>query len=61
MMMMKKEHKDAELDKKIEALRKKNDALMKRYQVETFKICQKKTQFSWLTFVNKTFKVTKPH
>ncbi|XP_073784125.1 coiled-coil domain-containing protein 9B isoform X9 [Danio rerio] len=32
MMMMKKEHKDAELDKKIEALRKKNEALMKRYQ-----------------------------
>ncbi|XP_059377131.1 coiled-coil domain-containing protein 9B-like [Carassius carassius] len=29
---MKKEHKDAELDKKIEALRKKNEALMKRYQ-----------------------------
>lgn len=41
MMMMKKEHKDAELDKKIEALRKKNEALMKRYQVKTFKICQK--------------------
>ncbi|XP_059375487.1 coiled-coil domain-containing protein 9B-like [Carassius carassius] len=32
MMMMMKEHKDAELDKKIEALRKKNEALMKRYQ-----------------------------
>ncbi|XP_026107014.1 coiled-coil domain-containing protein 9B-like isoform X1 [Carassius auratus] len=32
MMMKKKEHKDAELDKKIEALRKKNEALMKRYQ-----------------------------
>ncbi|XP_067310999.1 coiled-coil domain-containing protein 9B [Pseudorasbora parva] len=32
MMMMQKEHKDAELDKKIEALRKKNEALMKRYQ-----------------------------
>lgn len=32
MMMMKKEHKDAELDKKIEALRKKNEVLMKRYQ-----------------------------
>ncbi|XP_026142191.1 coiled-coil domain-containing protein 9B-like isoform X3 [Carassius auratus] len=32
MMMMKKEQKDAELDKKIEALRKKNEALMKRYQ-----------------------------
>ncbi|XP_016329649.1 uncharacterized protein C15orf52 homolog isoform X1 [Sinocyclocheilus anshuiensis] len=32
MMMMKKEHKDAELDKKIKALRKKNEALMKRYQ-----------------------------
>ncbi|XP_039518957.1 coiled-coil domain-containing protein 9B isoform X1 [Pimephales promelas] len=32
MMMMKKEHKDAELDKKIEALRKKNEALRKRYQ-----------------------------
>ncbi|CAM4642459.1 unnamed protein product [Leuciscus chuanchicus] len=31
-MMMKKELKDAELDKKIEALRKKNEALMKRYQ-----------------------------
>lgn len=35
MMMMKKEHKDAELDKKIEALRKKNEALMKRYQVRS--------------------------
>ncbi|XP_051501851.1 coiled-coil domain-containing protein 9B isoform X2 [Myxocyprinus asiaticus] len=32
MMVMKKEQKDAELDKKIEALRKKNEALMKRYQ-----------------------------
>lgn len=28
-----KEEKDAELDKRIEALRKKNEALMKRYQV----------------------------
>lgn len=33
MMMMMKMQKDAELDKKIEALRKKNEALMKRYQV----------------------------
>ncbi|TRY92501.1 hypothetical protein DNTS_028201 [Danionella cerebrum] len=32
MTVMKKEHKDAELDKRIEALRKKNEALMKRYQ-----------------------------
>lgn len=32
-MMMMKMQKDAELDKKIEALRKKNEALMKRYQV----------------------------
>ncbi|XP_036449315.1 coiled-coil domain-containing protein 9B isoform X4 [Colossoma macropomum] len=32
MMLLKKEQKDAELDKKIEALRKKNEALMKRYQ-----------------------------
>ncbi|XP_052009443.1 coiled-coil domain-containing protein 9B-like [Xyrauchen texanus] len=32
MMMVMKEQKDAELDKKIEALRKKNEALMKRYQ-----------------------------
>ncbi len=40
-MMMKKEHKDAELNKKIEALRKKNEALMKRYQVETLQIWQK--------------------
>lgn len=54
MMMMKKEHKDAELNKKIEALRKKNEALMKRYQVETFQICQKKT----LRLINKTFKFT---
>jgi hypothetical protein len=30
--MLKKE-KDVELDKKIEALRRKNEALMKRYQV----------------------------
>lgn len=28
-----KEEKDAELDKRIEALRKKNEALIKRYQV----------------------------
>ena len=28
-----KEEKDAELDKRIEALRKKNEALVKRYQV----------------------------
>lgn len=33
MMLVKKEQKDAELDRKIEALRKKNEALMKRYQV----------------------------
>ncbi|KAK3537947.1 hypothetical protein QTP70_024529 [Hemibagrus guttatus] len=32
MMLVKKEQKDAELDRKIEALRKKNEALMKRYQ-----------------------------
>ncbi|XP_056624125.1 coiled-coil domain-containing protein 9B isoform X2 [Triplophysa dalaica] len=32
MMMMMKMQKDAELDKKIKALRKKNEALMKRYQ-----------------------------
>lgn len=32
-MLRKKEQKDAELDRKIEALRKKNEALMKRYQV----------------------------
>ncbi|KAL0969196.1 hypothetical protein UPYG_G00223740 [Umbra pygmaea] len=31
-VMLKKEHKDIELDKKIEALRRKNEALMKRYQ-----------------------------
>ncbi|XP_023658077.2 coiled-coil domain-containing protein 9B isoform X2 [Paramormyrops kingsleyae] len=31
-MLRKKEQKDAELDRKIEALRKKNEALMKRYQ-----------------------------
>ncbi|XP_057200872.1 coiled-coil domain-containing protein 9B isoform X1 [Triplophysa rosa] len=31
-VMMMKMQKDAELDKKIEALRKKNEALMKRYQ-----------------------------
>ncbi|KAK1793388.1 hypothetical protein P4O66_011771 [Electrophorus voltai] len=31
-MLLKKEQKDAELDRKIEALRKKNEALMKRYQ-----------------------------
>ncbi|XP_039597676.1 coiled-coil domain-containing protein 9B isoform X2 [Polypterus senegalus] len=31
-MLKKKEQKDAELDRKIEALRKKNEALMKRYQ-----------------------------
>lgn len=30
-----KEEKDAELDKRIEALRKKNEALVKRYQVRT--------------------------
>ncbi|KAK6304342.1 hypothetical protein J4Q44_G00249280 [Coregonus suidteri] len=30
--MLKKEQKDVELDKKIEALRRKNEALMKRYQ-----------------------------
>lgn len=34
-MMMMKMQKDAELDKKIEALRKKNEALMKRYQVRS--------------------------
>lgn len=28
-----KEEKDAELDRRIEALRKKNEALVKRYQV----------------------------
>lgn len=28
-----KEEKDAELDRRIEALRKKNEALMKRHQV----------------------------
>lgn len=28
-----KEEKDAELEKRIEALRKKNEALLKRYQV----------------------------
>ncbi|XP_027028673.1 coiled-coil domain-containing protein 9B isoform X1 [Tachysurus fulvidraco] len=32
MILVKKEQKDAELDRKIEALRKKNEALMKRYQ-----------------------------
>ncbi|KAF7704159.1 coiled-coil domain-containing protein 9B isoform X1 [Silurus meridionalis] len=32
MMLLKKEQKDAELDRKIEALRRKNEALMKRYQ-----------------------------
>ncbi|XP_064809988.1 coiled-coil domain-containing protein 9B-like [Oncorhynchus masou masou] len=31
-VMLKKEQKDVELDKKIEALRRKNEALMKRYQ-----------------------------
>lgn len=31
--MKTKEEKDAELDKRIEALRKKNEALVKRYQV----------------------------
>lgn len=36
MMLVKKEQKDAELDRKIEALRKKNEALMKRYQVIIF-------------------------
>lgn len=30
-----KEEKDAELDKRIEALRKKNEALVKRYQVNS--------------------------
>lgn len=32
-VLQKKEEKDAELDKKILALRKKNEALMRRYQV----------------------------
>lgn len=30
-----KEEKDAELDRRIEALRKKNEALVKRYQVRS--------------------------
>lgn len=34
--MLKKEQKDVELDKKIEALRRKNEALMKRYQVSWY-------------------------
>lgn len=34
-----KEEKDAELDKRIEALRKKNEALVKRYQVGILQPC----------------------
>lgn len=35
-MTSKRDHeRDAELDKKIEALRRKNEALMKRYKVRT--------------------------
>lgn len=35
-MMPKRDHeRDLELDKKIEALRRKNEALMKRYKVRT--------------------------
>lgn len=35
-MMPKKDHeRDVELDKKIEALRRKNEVLMKRYKVRT--------------------------
>lgn len=39
MILLKKEQKDAELDRKIEALRKKNEALMKRYQVMIRMFC----------------------
>lgn len=39
MMLVKREQKDAELDRKIEALRKKNEALMKRYQVTIRVLC----------------------
>jgi hypothetical protein len=33
-----KEEKDAELDRRIEALRKKNEALVRRYQVSSQRI-----------------------
>lgn len=37
-MTSKRDHeRDAELDKKIEALRRKNEALMKRYKVRTIR------------------------
>lgn len=41
-MMPKRDHeRDVELDKKIEALRRKNEALMKRYKVRTSAYRQK--------------------
>lgn len=42
-MMPKRDHeRDLELDKKIEALRRKNEALMKRYKVRTSACRQQK-------------------
>lgn len=45
-----KEEKDAELDRRIEALRKKNEALMKRHQV--FDVTQAFSMFTVLCFMS---------
>lgn len=47
-VMPKRDHeRDLELDKKIEALRRKNEALMKRYKVRTSARRQRSPNFHW--------------
>lgn len=47
-MMPKRDHeRDVELDKKIEALRRKNEALMKRYKVRTSARRQRSPKSHW--------------
>jgi len=50
-MLPKKDHeRDLELDKKIQALRRKNEALMKRHKVWT-SVCKQRPKIHWSSSV----------